>query len=102
MSQVSKHKADHRYIHKGFTSLGEALIVLAQATLTVQPRYGTLHHPPTRQHHKALLTFRFLHYLQLPPQHTLRPLHQPSLDTLHQPISASIDKSATSVGTQAS
>src|SRR5215210_993919 len=76
MSQVSNHKADHRHINEGFARLGQPFVVLAQTALTVQPGEGAFHHPASRQHHKAFLPWRLVHYLQLPSKHTLHPIYQ--------------------------
>lgn len=76
MSQVSNHKAYHRHIDEGFARLRQVFVILAQAALTVQPGKGALYHPPTRQGHKALLPFGFLHYRKLPAQRPLHPFDQ--------------------------
>jgi len=90
MSQLRNHKANHRHIDEGFTRLGQSLKVFGETTTAVQPREGTLHHPPTGQQHEALLTFGFLHYRQFPAQLASYPLYQlPSIPTVspdqHQP-----------------
>src|SRR3954453_925510 len=76
MSQLPDHKANHRYIDEGFTGLRQSLVVFGQTTLTVQPREGALHNPPSGQQYEASLTFGSLHNLQLPAQCTLHPFDQ--------------------------
>lgn len=76
MSQVPKHKANHCHINEGFACLRQALIVPAQPALTVQPSKCALHHPRSRQYHKALLSLCLVYYLQLPAKHAFHPLYQ--------------------------
>jgi hypothetical protein len=48
-----KHQAAHGDVDKGFTGGGQPLVVLAEATVLIQPGQCTLDHPSTWQHLEA-------------------------------------------------
>src|SRR4051812_27158707 len=70
---------NHCQANHGLTRLRQSFIILAETTITSQPREGPLDHPPLRHVLEPLLLVAPLDDHQLPPTPRPNPVDQPPL-----------------------
>jgi hypothetical protein len=67
---------NHRNMNPSFRTFRQSLIVFAEPSIAAQPPKGALHHPPPRQHFKAVATQGALDHLEEPAAQGIGPTNQ--------------------------